>query len=244
MIAMVSALLLSGLAHANHAPEQGTWKETLQSRDLDGDHVVDAYFDAALNVTWLADANFAKTSGYDGDGNMSWYDAVAWADGLTIGAFDGWRLPSVTQFDPSEGCQPGVVVGGVLCGYTPDPSRSELAHMFFTTLGNKALLDIDQHVQVGWGLTNKGSFLNLAATNYWSGTEYANSPSMSWYFNTDQGFQSNEDKFASYPYSAWAVHDGDVGAPIPEPGTTALLATGLIAMVLVRNRHRQAAAPR
>src|SRR5690349_11799993 len=41
---------------------QGTWESELQARDINSDGLVDAYYDTALNLTWLADANFAKTS--------------------------------------------------------------------------------------------------------------------------------------------------------------------------------------
>src|SRR5262245_54786507 len=57
-----------------------------------------AYYDTILDVTWLADANFAKTSGYDEDGFLSWPAALAWIDWLNtnnhLGA-SNWRLPAV-----------------------------------------------------------------------------------------------------------------------------------------------------
>ena len=34
-------------------------------------------YDDVLNVTWLQDANYAKTSGYDADGRMNWTAATA-----------------------------------------------------------------------------------------------------------------------------------------------------------------------
>jgi hypothetical protein len=33
-------------------------------------------YDTDLNVTWLQDANYAQTSGYDADGRMTWGDAT------------------------------------------------------------------------------------------------------------------------------------------------------------------------
>ena len=32
-------------------------------------------YDDILGVTWLQDANYAKTSGYDADGRMNWANA-------------------------------------------------------------------------------------------------------------------------------------------------------------------------
>ncbi len=65
-----------------------------------------------LKITWLKDANYAKTSGYGADGGMDWSAANAWAAGL--GYFDSvrnvtwtdWRLPTVgpvgAAFDYNE----------------------------------------------------------------------------------------------------------------------------------------------
>lgn len=53
-------------------------------------------YDTELDVTWLKDANYAMTSGYDADGLMNWNDSVAWASSLTVGGVNGWRLPTMT----------------------------------------------------------------------------------------------------------------------------------------------------
>jgi hypothetical protein len=44
---------------------QGPWQATLQARDLDGNlsNGPEAFFDTVLNVSWLADATKAFTSG-------------------------------------------------------------------------------------------------------------------------------------------------------------------------------------
>ena len=47
-------------------------------------------YDDVNNITWAADANLAKTSGYDADGLMTWANAVAWADQLTLGGYTDW----------------------------------------------------------------------------------------------------------------------------------------------------------
>jgi hypothetical protein len=56
-------------------------------------------YDAELDITWLQDANYAQTSGYDDDGQMSWEDANTWAAGLVYGGYDDWRLPTQRQLD-------------------------------------------------------------------------------------------------------------------------------------------------
>ena len=44
-------------------------------------------YDQDLNITWLADANYAKTSGYDPYGFMNWSRAMTWAENLSYGGY-------------------------------------------------------------------------------------------------------------------------------------------------------------
>jgi hypothetical protein len=53
-------------------------------------------YDNELNITWLQDANYAKTSGADADGRMTWNVATDWAAGLVYGGYDDWRLAANT----------------------------------------------------------------------------------------------------------------------------------------------------
>lgn len=50
-------------------------------------------YDDVLDITWLQDANYAKTSGYDDDGLMTWDASMAWAEQLEYAGFADWRLP-------------------------------------------------------------------------------------------------------------------------------------------------------
>ncbi len=59
-------------------------------------------YDDVLDVTWLQDANYAQTSGYDTDGNMTWDAATAWAAGLVYGGYDDWRLPTTVPINGSS----------------------------------------------------------------------------------------------------------------------------------------------
>lgn len=58
-------------------------------------------YDTAFDITWLADANYAETSGFDADGAMSWSDAMSWAGNLSYGGLTDWRLPVNPQSDPA-----------------------------------------------------------------------------------------------------------------------------------------------
>jgi hypothetical protein len=66
----------------------------LVGRDLDGDFsTYEDYYDTESDLTWLADANYAKTSRFDIDGKMNWDKAISWARLLDIGGVRNWRLP-------------------------------------------------------------------------------------------------------------------------------------------------------
>jgi hypothetical protein len=70
-------------------------------------------YDDVLDITWLQDANYAQTSGYDGDGLMAWGDAVAWADSLVYGGYDDWRLSTT----------PGTTTGYI--------NEGEMGHLYY-----------------------------------------------------------------------------------------------------------------
>jgi hypothetical protein len=55
-------------------------------------------YDSDQDLTWLQDANYARTSGCDLDWIMTWHQAMAWAGGLVFNGFDDGRP------DRPEGC--------------------------------------------------------------------------------------------------------------------------------------------
>ena len=71
-------------------------------------------YDNVLNITWLSDANYAKTSGVDADGLMNWTAASAWAANLVYGGYSDWRLPTTLQ--PDASCS-NHLAGGISFGY-------------------------------------------------------------------------------------------------------------------------------
>lgn len=228
----LSLLLAATCTFVNAAgvPGQGTWETTLQGRDLDGNAATfEAYYDTALNITWLADANYAKTSGYDADGQMNWDAAQTWVASLSVNGTTGWRLPTLVDTGVM-GCNPAF--SGTDCGFNVDTSSSEMAHLYYVTLGNKGYYDTTgAWPQSGWGLTNTGPFSNFQPYDYWSGVEYAPYSYEAWFFYTYFGGQGNDGK--SWEFAAWAVRQGDVAA-VPEPESLALMGVGLVALMLRR----------
>ncbi|MBL8199380.1 MAG: DUF1566 domain-containing protein [Chromatiales bacterium] len=176
-----------------------------------------AYYDDVLDITWVADANLAQTSGYDADGLMNWDAAQGWIASLNtanyLGAND-WRLPTVTDTG-APGCNFGF--SGTDCGFNVDLATGEMAHMFYGTLGNVAAVDTSgtatgcESSPPDFCLTNIGPFSNFEPTNYWYGTP--NAPSEAWYMNFLPGVQSIASKGSFV--RAWAVRDGDIAPTVP-----------------------------
>lgn len=55
-------------------------------------------YDNDLNITWIADADYSKNSGFNNSGVMNWYDATNnWASSLTVAGENGWRLPTLSE---------------------------------------------------------------------------------------------------------------------------------------------------
>jgi hypothetical protein len=235
---------IAGVAESAPISGQGTWETTLQGRDLDGNaSTFEAYYDTVLGITWLADANFAQTSGHDSDGLMTWSATNAWLASLNSGSglfgLTGWRLPSATDIG-TPGCS-GVAFSGTDCGYNVVLSGSEMAHMYYSTLDNIAYCTTSGSCpQSGWGLANTGPFANLQALAwfYWSGTTYAPNTAFAWNFNFTRGQQSFGQK-EGLPSYAWIVHDGDVApaSPVPSPTAAWLLLPSLAGLALMRRRR-------
>jgi hypothetical protein len=226
---------VASLGHAVASPVigQGAWATTLLARDLDGDALngPEAYYDTVQNITWLADASFAKTSGFDADGLMTWDVAANWAAGLNIGGVTGWRLPAASDLF-GAGCNTvPLPTGGGDCGYLVDVRASELAHLHYVTLGNGPI----PVNNAAYPVQNTGPFTNVEATDYWTGLSNADGTSAR-YFRAGTGLLALHKK--EQLWAAWAVHDGDVAA-VPEPSSYALFFAGVVCLGLARHTKRR-----
>lgn len=182
-------------------------------------------YDTTLNITWLADWNYAQTSGFDADGLMNWPTANNWANNLVFGGFSDWRLPTSLNADGSGPCGPGANCSG-----------SEMGHLFYNDLGGKPAQSVlNQAGDTAQEIANVALFSFVDPERYWSSTELASSPGNFWYFGMGGGSQSNEDM--SNPLTAVAVRPGDVAASVPEPQTLALALLALGATVVARRRR-------
>jgi hypothetical protein len=78
---LVSVTIVLGLSTSTHA----------ELIDLGGGMI----YSTDLDLTWLQDANYARTSGYSSDGLMTWDGANTWVTNLIYGGLGGWRLPTM-----------------------------------------------------------------------------------------------------------------------------------------------------
>lgn len=194
-------------------------------------------YDDVLNVTWLQDANHAKTSGYDADGMMDWSGATTWAANLVYGGYSDWRLATNTpvsggaSYDYSYLSYDGTTDGG----WNITSPKSELAYMYYVNLGLKGAYNTSGVYQSDFGLFGNGTYggqnnvglvNNLQSSIYWSGAEY--SFGVAWLFVTTDGVQFNGDKVNQF--YAWAVRPGDVSS-VPVPGAVWLFGSGLLGLL-------------
>lgn len=179
-------------------------------------------YDTDLNITWLADTNYARTSGYDADGLMTWSGANTWAENLNYYdsvrgvTFSDWRLPSSNE-----------------CTYY-NCTGSELGHMFYNELGGVAGQYIDAIHNANYWL-----FTNFPPGFYWTSASYAPIPGRALGFYAGDGGQ-----YAYYKTNllyAWAVRSGDVAAAastVPVPAAAWLFGSGLLGLVGVSRKRR------
>lgn len=266
--AIVAGLGMSCLCSLHAAPisGQGTWESTLQARDLDGNlSTVEAYYDTQLGITWMANANLAKsllptasatpTTSTDGsptvtlvwsgdpdysmvvDGLMRPAQAAAWAQAMNFHGVTGWRLPF------------NLVAN--------DSPLTEITHLYSSTLGNtlrsrsmqlvnKGGFGVTQYVMVdtiirAGGTGNTGPFLNLASPlsatrTFWA--SHSEDPDASFgigAFDWGTGYVATQS--ATSKAIAWLVHDGDIGnsMAVPEPQTLLLMLLGLSVLGIRRS---------
>ena len=209
----------------------------------------------AANPSWLgghvmAASDFPK-SGSLYLGFMTWWGAMAWADQLVYGGFSDWRLPTVSpingstfnyswSYDGSSDYAYSISAPGTVYAGSP---ASELAYMYYNNLlGNVPHRDTSGNLNPGWTGVVSPSFVdavtgvtkafdNLRSYWYWSGVEYAPSPSHAWGFLTQSGGQDHFEKW-SYIGFAWPVRPGDV----PLPGAGLLFASALVGLGFSRLR--------
>lgn len=142
-------------------------------------------------LMWMQDANYAKTSGFDADGMISWVAAVNWSGSMNFAGHTGWRLPRASENTAGSG------------GYS---SQSEMGDLYYNELGNTA-----------GNFENTGPFINIMDYWYWTNTLFED-PATAMVFSfrdiagsevNEAGYQSNGDISDANGTFAWLVRDLD-----------------------------------
>lgn len=190
---------------------------------------------------------------------MGWATAQSWIAAMNTANYLGvsnWRLPAVNPVDGSSFDYTYRTDGSSDVGFnisapgsaSSGSTGSEMAHLFYNTLGNTGYRDFGGN-EIGcagsWGcLTNTGPFSNLehysgwSGYTYWSGTSYApNLTYCAWAFQFNRGSQYDEVKAVKGGY-AWAVSPGDQFAAtvVPVPAGLWMLGSALGVLGLVRRK--------
>ena len=209
---------------------QGSWETTLLGRDANLQPVAATsvqavyLYDTVLDVTWLRTVPAAPFVG--------WTEAFDWADSLVTGvgtaAVSDWRLPGMLVANPAS-IATLAYDGSSPQGYNAALASSEMASLFYGTLGNVAKYGVDGSLRAsGYGLANTGSFLGMASYPYWMDTSRGfilAGRDVKWTFDTRDGLQWYSVEEATI--NAMAVRAGDVMAAVPEPRSALMLALGL-----------------
>ena len=227
----------------------------LSIRDLDGDwsNGHEGVYDDVLDITWLADANYAETSGFapvndtlinyhlssyniQPDGRMGHNAAKNWALSLNLFGFDSWRLPSVGPDYPYE---------DPLYGH--DQINSELGSLFYSSLGNTgnntgtcSPLCFQNTDFVDPANDSSYSFENIPSSYiyFWYLENRSSNAYQAWVFDMQDGSQAGSYSSQNSFY-VWPVHDGDIGAsPVPLPAGIYLFVSGLVGLGVLKGKTK------
>ena len=199
-----------------------------------------AVYDNTQNISWLANANLASTSGYcstagnclNATGQMRWAEAQAWIASLNAGSghlgITNWRLPDTAQPDPT--CASQLPVSGFPNqGFGFNCTGSEMGNLFYNGLGGVANTNISTTHNASYDL-----FSNVQGNYYWSGTSWAPSTTNAWDFIFVTGGQNFASKVGG-GFAAWAVAPGNISA-VPVPAAVWLFGSALGVMGWMRRK--------
>ena len=181
-------------------------------------------YDDGLNLTWLQDANYSQSSGFDSNGIMSWIQANEWASNLELSGAIDWRLPNFQENTPQTGYY---------------RFESELGSLFYNTLGNTAGSSSIKNFGFYDPTSNtQMTFINASNKAFWMSDE-SQSGGEYFAFNTTNGRTNLPSGTASL--HVWAVHDGNISdnsdlTTVPAPASAFLFGSALLGLIIKRRQ--------
>ncbi|WJW76283.1 DUF1566 domain-containing protein [Thiohalobacter sp. IOR34] len=203
-----------------------------------GDHPADSYASSYPEIIY-------SSGGMTWGGALHWIDAMNADGGTGYLGYNDWRLPMMMDTG-SIGCDNAYT--GTDCGFNVQTGSadtavySELASLWYDTLGNTAMYDT-QGTYLGcpgatYCLSNTGPFSDIVTSFYWFGLESAVYSSRAWSFGTYSGQQTDYyTKNNNSGLYVWAVRSGDV-APVPLPAAVWLFGSGLLGLLAAGRRDK------
>lgn len=215
-----------------------------------------AYYDTVLDITWLADANYARTTNYASFGLLNWADAKAFASNATVLGVTGWRLPTLTSvtgtssfslgFSNDGSTDAGYAATGQGWATAAGAVTSELGYLFYVDLlrAGRCLASSADPQSCGsnpaWPQGNKGPFASVPGFSFW--TDTAAAATTAWSLNLSSGQQAPTAQSATG--MAWLVHSGDALLtaqgldPVPVPAAGWLFGSAVFGWMAVARRRR------
>jgi hypothetical protein len=162
-----------------------------------------------------------------------------------------WRLPTASPINGSSYNYSSGYDGSTDRGYNvgapgtlyAGSTASEMAHMFYSTLGNVGYLNTSggqtgcSGAAAPYCLTDTGPFSNIQTRGqYWTDSNYLERSWQKWIFQFGGGLQDRSSTVDDGYLYVWAVSDGDTLAPVPVPGAVWLFGGALGLLGVVRRR--------
>ena len=146
--------------------------------------------DDALNVTWIQDANYAKTSRFSSNGifiadqALNWASNLVYHDSVRNVDYNDWRLPGVSPIGLDWNYEFSTD-GSTDWGPNNTSFQNELSYMYFVNLGLKSFKSIAGESYDDSGIFSDGTttgqndisvgsvtIQNLQSASYWTGTRW------------------------------------------------------------------------
>ncbi|MES9969183.1 MAG: VPLPA-CTERM sorting domain-containing protein [Candidatus Thiodiazotropha sp.] len=206
-------------------------------------------YDDVLGISWLQNANLAAENsfgvlGIDANGGMQSGTAHEYINAMNAANYLGyntWRLPTVSPVDGVSFNLNKVNDGSADKGYNISSPNHEMAHLYYSTLGNLGLCEpradhiCDETPGGAWGPHNTGPFQNVREWDYWYGTGNPEIGLETFAFGFN--FGSTGTLYFENMLSIIPVLDGGA-SPVPVPAAVWLFLTGFLGLAALSRRSK------